>query len=89
MAGSWLRGWGRGRARRGQDRLGWVLRAASVDGVLRAASVDGMLFAASVDGMLRAASVDGVLFAASVGRALSPSSRVVVLLKSDFLAYFC
>jgi len=40
-------------------------------------------------GVLLAGSVDGVLFAASVGRALSPSSRVVVLLKSDFLAYFC
>ena len=48
-----------------------------------------VLLAAGVDGVLRAASVDGVLFAASVGRALSPSSRVVVLLKSDFLAYFC
>ena len=31
---------------------------------------------------------DGVLLAASVGRTLSPSSRVVVLLKSDFLAYY-
>ena len=31
----------------------------------------------------------GVLLAASVGRALSPSARVVVLLKSDFLAYYC
>jgi hypothetical protein len=30
-----------------------------------------------------------VLLAASVGRTLSPSARVVVLLKSDFLAYFC
>jgi hypothetical protein len=39
--------------------------------------------------MLRAASVDGVLRAASVRRALSPSSRVVVLLMSDFLAYYC
>ena len=39
--------------------------------------------------MLFAASVDGVLFAASVGRTLSPSARVVVLHKSDFLAYFC
>jgi len=62
MAGSWLRGWGRGRARRGQDRLGWVLRAASVDGVLRAASV---------------------------GITLSPSASVVVLLKSDFLGFYC
>ena len=48
-----------------------------------------MLLAAGVDGVLRAASVDGVLFAASVGRALSPSSRVVVLLKSDFLGFYC
>ena len=48
-----------------------------------------MLFAASVDGVLFAASVDGVLFAASVGLALSPSARVVVLLKSDFLAHYC
>ena len=40
-------------------------------------------------GVLFAASVDGVLFAASVGRALSPSSSVVVLHMSDFLAYFC
>jgi hypothetical protein len=62
MAGSWLRAWGRGRARRGQDRLGWVLRAASVDGVLRAASV---------------------------GITLSPSARVVVLLKSDFHGFYC
>ena len=30
-----------------------------------------------------------VLIAASVGRTLSPSASVVVLLKSDFLAYFC
>jgi hypothetical protein len=30
-----------------------------------------------------------VLLAASVGRTLSPSARVVVLLKSDFLAYYC
>jgi hypothetical protein len=29
-----------------------------------------------------------VLLAASVGRALSPSASVVVLLKSDFLAYY-
>jgi hypothetical protein len=49
----------------------------------------GVLLAASVDGVLRAASVDGVLFAASVGRTLSPSACVVVLLKSDFLAYYC
>jgi hypothetical protein len=39
--------------------------------------------------VLRAASVDGVLLAASGGRALSPSASVVVLLKSDFLAYYC
>jgi hypothetical protein len=39
--------------------------------------------------VLLAARVDGVLLAASVGLALSPSSRVVVLLKSDFLAYYC
>ena len=31
----------------------------------------------------------GVLVAASVGRTLSPPASVVVLLKSDFLAYFC
>jgi hypothetical protein len=31
----------------------------------------------------------GVLLAASVRRALSPSASVVVLLKSDFLAYYC
>jgi hypothetical protein len=30
-----------------------------------------------------------VLLAASVGITLSPSASVVVLLKSDFLAYFC
>jgi hypothetical protein len=30
-----------------------------------------------------------VLIAASVGRTLSPSACVVVLLMSDFLAYFC
>jgi hypothetical protein len=35
------------------------------------------------------ATVEGVLLAASVGIALSPSARVVVLLKSDFLAYYC
>jgi hypothetical protein len=40
-------------------------------------------------GVLLAASVDGVLLAASVGRTLSPSASVVVLLMSDFLAYFC
>ena len=49
----------------------------------------GVLLAASVDGVLRAASVDGVLRAASVGLTLSPPARVVVLLKSDFLAYYC
>ena len=42
-----------------------------------------VLFAASVDGVL------GVLFAASVGRTLSPPASVAVLLKSDFLAYYC
>ena len=52
-------------------------------------ALDGVLLAASVGGVLRAASVDGVLRAASVGLALSPSARVVVLLMSDFLAYFC
>jgi len=59
------------------------------DGCLLAASVDGVLRAASVDEVLRAASVDEVLIAASVGRTLSPSARVVVLLKADFLAYYC
>ena len=49
----------------------------------------GVLIAASVDGVLRAASVDGVLLAASVGRTLSPPASVVVLLMSNFLAYFC
>ena len=53
----------------------------------------GVLLAASVDGVLRAERVGlgsrGVLRAASVGIALSPSSSVVVLLKSDFLAYYC
>jgi hypothetical protein len=39
--------------------------------------------------VLRAASVDGVLRAASVGIALSPSASVVVLLNSNFLAYYC
>ena len=34
-------------------------------------------------------SIEGVLLAASVGRALSPSASVVVLHRSDFLAYFC
>jgi hypothetical protein len=33
--------------------------------------------------------VEGVLSAASVGITLSPSACVVVLLKSDFLAYYC
>jgi hypothetical protein len=42
-----------------------------------------------VGAVLLAASVDGVLRAASVGLALSPSASVVVLLKSDFLAYYC
>jgi hypothetical protein len=32
--------------------------------------------------------LEGVLLAASVGIALSPPASVVVLLKSDFLAYF-
>ncbi len=49
-------------------------------------AVDGVLFAASVDGVL---GVLGVLFAASVGRTLSPPASVVVLLKSDFLGFFC
>jgi hypothetical protein len=48
-----------------------------------------VLRAASVDGVLLAASMDGVLRAASVGIALSPSASVVVLLKSNFLAYYC
>jgi hypothetical protein len=52
-------------------------------------ALDGVLLAASVGGVLRAASVGGVLLAASVGLTLSPSASVVVLLKSDFLAYFC
>ena len=39
-------------------------------------------------GVLRAASVDGVLRTASVGLTLSPSSSVVVLLKSDFLGFY-
>jgi hypothetical protein len=50
---------------------------------------EGVLLAGSGDGVLLAASVDGVLLAASVGIALSPPASVVVLLKSDFLAYFC
>jgi hypothetical protein len=33
--------------------------------------------------------VERVLIAASVGITLSPSARVVVLLKSDLLAYYC
>jgi hypothetical protein len=53
-----------------------------VGALLPAVSVDGVLFAASV-GRGR------VLFAASVGIALSPPASVVVLHKSDFLAYFC
>jgi hypothetical protein len=53
------------------------------------AALDGVLLAVSVDGVLRAASVAEVLLAASVGRKLSPSACVVVLLRSDFLAYFC
>jgi hypothetical protein len=40
-------------------------------------------------GVLLAGSGDGVLLAASVGIALSPSASVVVLHKSDFLAYYC
>ena len=39
--------------------------------------------------VLLAASVEGVLLAASVGITLSPPASVVVLLKSDFLAYYC
>jgi hypothetical protein len=50
---------------------------------------DGVLLAASVAEVLLAASVAEVLRAASVGRTLSPSASVVVLLKSDFLAYYC
>ena len=46
--------------------------------------MDGVLLAASV-----ALGLWAVLLAASVGRTLSPSARVVVLLKSDFLAYYC
>ena len=41
------------------------------------------------EGVLCAAQCGRVLRAASVGRTLSPSARVVVLLKSDFLAYYC
>jgi hypothetical protein len=50
-----------------------------------------MLAAGLVGGreVLLAASVEGVLRAASVGRTLSPSASVVVLLKSDFLGFFC
>jgi hypothetical protein len=56
-----------------------------------------VLFAASVgvglSAVLLAASVgvglSAVLLAASVGITLSPSASVVVLLKSDFLAYYC
>ena len=66
-----------------------VVASMGLGGVLLAASVDGVLFAASVDGMLFAASVDGMLRAASVGLTLSPPVGVVVLLKSDFLAYYC
>jgi hypothetical protein len=40
-------------------------------------------------GIVGGAACGGVLLAESVGRTLSPSARVVVLLKSDFLAYFC
>ncbi len=40
-------------------------------------------------GMRGRLGVGGVLLAASVGRALSHSASVVVLLMSDFLAYFC
>ena len=49
---------------------------------------EGVLFAARLEGVLRAARLEGVLRAASVGITLSPSARVVVLLKSDFLAYY-
>jgi hypothetical protein len=76
----------------GRERGEGVLLAGSGGrfwAVLLAASVDGVLLAASVHGVLLAASVDGVLLAASVGIALSPPASVVVLLKSDFLAYFC
>jgi hypothetical protein len=68
-----------------------MLAAGLVGGgvVLLAASVDGVLRAASVDRVLRSASVDRVLRSASVGRTLSPSASVVVLLMSDFLAYYC
>jgi hypothetical protein len=50
-----------------------------------------MLAAGLVGGgaVLLAASVDRVLRSASVGRTLSPSASVVVLLMSDFLAYYC
>jgi outer membrane lipoprotein SlyB len=66
--------------------VGLAASAGLVEGVLLAASVglvEGVLLAASV-GL-----VEGVLLAASVGRTLSPSAGVVVLLKSDFLAYYC
>jgi hypothetical protein len=50
---------------------------------------EGVLFAARLEGVLRAARLEGVLRAASVGITLSPSARVVVLLKLDFLGFYC
>jgi len=59
------------------------------DGVLHAANVDGCCARRVGTGAARGRGEWGrVLRAASVGIALSPSSRVVVLLKSDFLAYY-
>ena len=57
-------------------------------GVLLAASVEGCCSRRVWRGAARG-ECGGVLLAASVGRTLSPPARVVVLLMSDFLAYFC
>jgi hypothetical protein len=59
-------------------------------GVLLAASVEGCCACGECGGVLRVRRVwRGAARAASVGRTLSPSASVVVLLKSDFLAYYC
>ena len=62
-----------------------------VDGGVRKTHWEGM--GRSRRGLLAAFGGEGgfglVLLTASVGRALSPSASVVVLPKSDFLAYSC
>ena len=54
-----------------------------------AKGIEGLLAVGEVLGGAACGECGGVLRAASVGRTLSPSASVVVLLKSDFLAYYC